>query len=232
VSRTSAARANAGTVLVLHGGQSVSTAPTSPAQLAVLRTVPLARAVRRAVGPAGVQVRRPRFTVRGWNGPCASPVADVASWLDAAAGPVVLIGHSMGARAALRAAGHPRVVAVAGLAPWLPPGEPVAQLAGRAVLLAHGGRDRVTSPAETWAFAELARAVTQVTTVSVAGGDHAMLAHARGWHRLAADFAAAAFRLAAGQPGQGHRPGRGHRPGQGPRPGGSPRTRSRGPRRS
>jgi pimeloyl-ACP methyl ester carboxylesterase len=220
VSRTSAARPPAGTVLVLHGGQSLSTAPTSPAQLAVLRMIPVARAVRRAVGPAGVEVRRPRFSVRGWNGPYASPVADVTNWLDAAAGPVVLIGHSMGARAALRAAGHPRVVAVAGLAPWLPPGEPVAQLAGRAVLLAHGDRDRVTSPAETWAFAELARAVTQVTTVSVPGGEHAMLAHARGWHRLAADFAAAAFRLAAGQPGWGRRPG------------GSPRTRSRGPRRS
>jgi predicted esterase len=92
------------------------------------------------------------------------------------------------------------VVAVAGLAPWLPPGEPVAQLAGRAVLLAHGDRDRVTDPAQTWAFADLARGVTEVTTVSVAGGDHAMLRHPRGWHRLAADFAAAAFRLAAAPP--------------------------------
>jgi pimeloyl-ACP methyl ester carboxylesterase len=164
-------------------------------QLSVLRMIPLAGAVRRAVGPAGIEVRRPRFGVRGWNGPYASPVADVNNWLDAIAGPVVLIGHSMGARAALRAAGHPRVVAVAGLAPWLPPGEPVAQLAGRAVLLAHGDRDRVTSPAETRAFAELARSVTEVAAVSVAGGEHAMLRHARGWHRLAADFAAAAFSL-------------------------------------
>jgi alpha-beta hydrolase superfamily lysophospholipase len=194
VSRTStAARPPAGTVLVLHGGQSVSTTPTSPVQLSVLRMVPVARAVRRAVGPAGIGVRRPRFGVRGWNGPYASPVGDLSNWLDAITGPVVLIGHSMGARAALRAAGHPRVVAVAGLAPWLPPGEPVAQLAGRAVLLAHGDRDTVTSPAETWAFADLARAVTEVTTVSVAGGEHAMLRHARRWHRLAADFAAAAL---------------------------------------
>jgi alpha-beta hydrolase superfamily lysophospholipase len=196
VSRTSTpARPPAGTVLVLHGGQSVSTTPTSPVQPAVLRMVPVARAVRRAVGAGGIEVRRPRFGVRGWNGPYASPVGDVNNWLDAITGPVVLIGHSMGARAALRAAGHPRVVAVAGLAPWLPPGEPVAQLAGRAVLLAHGDRDTVTSPAETWAFADLARGVTEVTTVSVAGGEHALLRHARGWHRLAADFAAAAFSL-------------------------------------
>jgi pimeloyl-ACP methyl ester carboxylesterase len=189
-----------GTVLVLHGGRSAGTMPTTAAQLSVLRMIPVARAVRRAVAPAGIEVRRPRFTVRGWNGPYASPVADVTNWLDELSGPAVLIGHSMGARAALRAAGHPRVLAVAGLAPWLVPGEPVAQLAGRAVLLAHGDRDRVTDPAQTWAFADLARGVTEVTTVSVAGGDHAMLRHPRGWHRLAADFAAAAFRLAAAPP--------------------------------
>ncbi len=81
---------------------------------------------------------------------------------------------------------------MAGLAPWLPAVEPVAQLAGRRVLLAHGDRDRVTSPAQTWAYAERARAVTDVTTVAVDGGDHAMLRRARLWHRLAADFALAA----------------------------------------
>jgi pimeloyl-ACP methyl ester carboxylesterase len=199
VSRTSAtASPPAGVVLVLHGGQSVSTDPTSPVQLSVLRMNPLAHAIRARVRPAGIEVRRPRFGVRGWNGPYASPVGDLDRWLDAIAVPVVLVGHSMGARAALRAAGHPRVVAVAGLAPWLPPGEPVAQLAGRAVLLAHGDRDTTTSPEQTWAFAELARSFTKVETVSVAGDGHAMLRHPRAWNRLAADFAAAAFSPAAG----------------------------------
>ena len=188
-----AGAAPAGVVLVLHGGRSVSTDPTSPAQLSVLRMIPLARAVAAAVRPAGIEVRRPRFGVRGWNGPYASPVGDLNRWLDAIAVPVVLVGHSMGARAALRAGGHPRVVAVAGLAPWLTPAEPFAQLAGRAVLLAHGDQDTTTSPAQTWAFAELARTVTEVTTVSIAGGEHTMIRHARAWHRLAADFAAAAF---------------------------------------
>jgi pimeloyl-ACP methyl ester carboxylesterase len=189
----------AGVVLVLHGGQDASTAPTSPVQLAVLRMIPLARAIAAAV-PGGTEVRRPRFSVRGWNGPAASPAGDLERWLDAIAVPVVLVGHSMGARAAMRAAGHPRVVAAAGLAPWLPPGEPFAQLAGRAVLLAHGDRDTTTSPAQTWAFAGLARTVTKVTTVSVPGGEHAMLRHARTWHRLAAEFAAAAFSPAPGAP--------------------------------
>jgi hypothetical protein len=90
-------------------------------------------------------------------------------------------------------AGRPAVVAVAGLAPWLTPADPVGQLAGRQVLLAHGDRDHITSAAETWAYADRARVVTEVTTVAVDGGDHAMLRRARFWHRVAADFALAAL---------------------------------------
>jgi dienelactone hydrolase len=108
---------------------------------------------------------------------------------------VVLVGHSMGARAAVRAAGHPAVSAVAGLAPWLPPDEPVVQLAGRPVLLVHGTSDGITSPAETWAFAERAREVTEVAAVEVRGGDHPMLRRARLWHAIAAEFARATLGL-------------------------------------
>lgn len=110
--------------------------------------------------------------------------------------PVVLIGHSMGARAAFRLAGHPAVTAVAGLAPWLPPEEPVDQLAGRRVLLAHGTADNITSPVETWAYAERARSVTGVATIEVRGGEHTMLRRAPLWHRMAADFS----RLSLGLP--------------------------------
>jgi pimeloyl-ACP methyl ester carboxylesterase len=188
----------AGLVLVLHGGRSRSTVPTSPVQLSVLRVAAIVPPVRRALQGTGIIVDRPRFTVRGWNGCQASPVADVTRWLDEAATrfgpiPVALIGHSMGARAAIRAAGHPLVRAVAGLAPWLPFGEPVTHLGGTLVLLAHGDRDRVTSPAETWDFAARAREITSVTTVRVHGGDHAMLRGMSRWHRLAAEFARAAL---------------------------------------
>jgi hypothetical protein len=86
---------------------------------------------------------------------------------------------------------------VAGLAPWLPPGEPAGHLAGRSVLLVHGTSDGITSPAETWAFAERARAVTEVTAVEVRGGDHPMLRRARLWHAIAAEFALAALGLPA-----------------------------------
>jgi alpha-beta hydrolase superfamily lysophospholipase len=197
---TTRAETVAGVVLVAHGGQASSTEPTNALQPAVLRMIPVAAAVRNALRGSGAVVLRPRFRLRGWNGAQASPVGDLTEALDGiAAGfgavPVVLIGHSMGARAAIRAAGHPAVSAVAGLAPWLPLDEPAAQLAGRRVLLAHGAADTITSPAETWAFVKRAREVTSVTAVEVRGGDHPMLRRARLWHAIAAEFARAAVGL-------------------------------------
>ena len=177
-------------VLVLHGGRSASREPTTAVQPAVLRMSPLAAAIRRAV--------------RGWNGPQASPAADLARLLEQARErygqvPVVLIGHSMGGRAALRMAGHPLVTAVGALAPWLPPGEPAAQLAGRRILLAHGDRDRMTSAPDTWAYAQRAAATgARVAAVTVTGGEHAMLNRAGLWHGLAAEFTRAALGLPTG----------------------------------
>jgi pimeloyl-ACP methyl ester carboxylesterase len=189
-------------VLVAHGGTSVSIRPTSAAQLAVIRMIPVAQAIRQAVRGSDVDVWRPRFTVRGWNAAHASPVADLERLLDELAGtagqvPVILVGHSMGARAALRAGGHPLVTAVAGLAPWLPPGEPVDQLAGRRILLAHATDDTVTRPADTWAYAQRAREFTRVTAVEIRGSEHAMVRRAALWHQLAAEFTRAVLDLPA-----------------------------------
>jgi hypothetical protein len=189
-------------VVVVHGGQSESTAPTSPLQPAVLRMIPVAQAIRHTLRGSGAVVFRARLLVRGWNGEQASPVPDLSRILDdmsAKFGPVplVLVGHSMGARAAIRVGGHPRVSAVAGLAPWLPPGEPVDQLTGRRVLLVHGNADGITPPCETWAYAERAREVTEVAAVEIRGGDHPMVRRARLWHEVAAEFARSALQLPA-----------------------------------
>ena len=190
-----------GAVIVAHGGTEVSTEPVSPLDPAVLRMIPLALAIRRGLRGSGTVVERPNYRVRGWNGELASPARDLTEVLDQIRArfggiPVVLIGHSMGARAAFLVAGHPSVSAVAGLAPWLPPTEPVDQLAGRRVLLAHGTADHITSPEETWAYAERARAVTRTTAIEVLGGEHTMLRRASLWHRLAVDFS----RLSLGLP--------------------------------
>jgi pimeloyl-ACP methyl ester carboxylesterase len=200
----SAAGGVRGAVIVAHGGTEVSTDPVSPLDPAVLRMIPLALAIRHGLRGSGIEVSQPRYRVRGWNGDLASPVRDLQQSIDKIVGrfgpiPVVLIGHSMGARAAFRVAGHPAVTAVAGLAPWLPTTEPVEQLAGRRVLLAHGTADRITSPPETWAYAERARSVTEVATIEVRDGEHTMLRRGALWHRLALEFS----RLALGLPGAG-----------------------------
>jgi pimeloyl-ACP methyl ester carboxylesterase len=182
-----------GVVVVAHGGRDVSTARNTAVHPAPLRMIPVASAIGQAVHGRGVVVRRPLFRLRGWNGEQAAPVRDLTKVLDdirAEYGPVpvVLVGHSLGARAALRSAGHPSVTSVAGLAPWVPPGEPVEQLAGRSVLLAQGTADLVTPPAETWAYAVRARAVTSLIEIEVRGGEHTMLRRASLWHALAAAF--------------------------------------------
>jgi pimeloyl-ACP methyl ester carboxylesterase len=193
----------AGIVVVVHGGREVSMRSVTALDPPVLRMIPVARAIRRAVGGAGIVVWRHRFAVRGWNGDQASPAGDLSRLLDQArvrysGVPVLLAGHSMGARAAFRAAGHPAVFAVAGLAPWLPPGEPVGQLTGRRVLLVHGSADTVTRPGDTWAYVTHARTVTSVTALEIRDGDHPMLRRASLWHAIAAEFARVSFGLSAG----------------------------------
>jgi pimeloyl-ACP methyl ester carboxylesterase len=180
-------------VLVLHGGRETSTAVTQAGQLAVLRMIPIGRRIA-SVGGGRLAVARLRFAVRGWNGRDQSPVADARWALDLLTTrypnlPIGLVGHSMGGRTALRVGGYPGVRSVVGLAPWLPPGEPIDQLAGRQVLLVHGTADRMTSPRGSAAFAAaLARSGTAAGLVEVTGGTHAMLRRPRLWHDLTARF--------------------------------------------
>lgn len=96
----------------------------------------------------------------------------------------MLVGHSMGGRAALRVAGDPMVLGVVTLAPWCPPGEPVAHLAGRAIYLLHDEADRITSASESWEFVRRARAVgADAIGIPMRRGGHAMLRGASGWKR-------------------------------------------------
>jgi predicted esterase len=81
------------------------------------------------------------------------------------------------------------VTTVAALAPWLPEGEPVEQLAGRDVLIAHGDRDRVTSSRLSAAYAQRARTTARsLRYLEVAGSGHALLGRGREWHRLVRRF--------------------------------------------
>lgn len=182
-----------GVALVLHGGAAESRAPVQPWGLAVLRMVPFARHLaRRSRGR--LVVARLRFAVRGWNGGDRSPLGDTVTALDRLRErhpglPVGLVGHSMGGRAAVHAAGTDGVRCVAALAPWLTAADPVEQLLGRRLLVAHGTADRVTSSEESRRYADRARAAgVQVTYTALAGGEHTMLRGAPRWHALATDF--------------------------------------------
>ncbi|MDK1476777.1 alpha/beta hydrolase [Streptomyces sp. 549] len=179
-------------VLLLHGGRADALEPPTRWNLPARRLGLLARALGRAAPVPSLVIAAARYRHRGWNGGRADPAADARAALRALAEacgplPVVLVGHSMGARAALRVADAPHIAGVVGLAPWCPPGEPVTQLAGRTVVLVHGDRDRVTDPRQTWAFAARARAAGSAACgVVVPGGDHAMVRSATDWHRITA----------------------------------------------
>lgn len=183
-------------VLVLHGGKAWSKQPSSPRHLSYRRMVPIAESVHQTVAAHGGAVWLVRNRYRGWNGPDADAATD-ARWAVAEARkahpatPIVLVGHSMGGRAALRVAGADGVVAVCALAPWVEPGDPVGQLEDRTVLIAHGNRDRWTIPERSFRFAVQARRVTRrVARFEVAGVGHAMLRRSADWTGLVRAFVA------------------------------------------
>lgn len=183
-----------GVALVLHGGRATSRGPVRASQLAVLRMRPFVTGLQRTGSGAGLAVASLRYRMRGWNGTEASPVPDVRWALDELAQrfpdvDVALVGHSMGGRAAVYAADHPRVRTVVGLAPWIEPNDPYAPLSGRQLLVAHGDHDHMTSAANSAVFTREAGTVAKSASyVTVAGERHAMLRRASLWHELATGF--------------------------------------------
>jgi dienelactone hydrolase len=176
-------------VLVLHGGQDASRRPARWHNLAVLRMVPVARAVAKA-GQGTFAVAMLRYAVRGWNGAAASPVPDARAALDQISEaypgvPIALVGHSMGGRVALALADDPRVVGDDGLKVH----------ENQKLLLIHGVGDRMTS-------AEASRRVVETlqergltaSFVGLKSADHAMLRRAGTWDHLVGGYLAGTLR--------------------------------------
>ncbi|GAA3179408.1 alpha/beta hydrolase [Blastococcus jejuensis] len=182
-----------GIAVFCHGGTATSVRPPRDSALSLVRMREFERFVRRTAGDRGIATQLIRYRVAGWNGPAADAYADVRWALERIRAehgpdvPVVLVGHSMGGRAALRAGGDPQVAAVCALAPWTPPGEPVQHLTGRTVTVLHGRADRWVPAALSADFAlRAARAGAHIARFTVAGG-HSMVRGAVRWHRFARD---------------------------------------------
>ena len=181
-------------VLVLHGGPEHGTRRCYGWMPQVVRCRMLARAVgrrwrRSRSGPVAVYLLQHAWT--GWDGDGRDALADVA-WAmrlieqrhpDV---PRALLGHSMGARTAVRAADAAGIVGVVGLAPWLPAADPVEPLVGRSLVVVQGTRDRELPAATTTVFLERATAAgVAVRCESIRGGGHGMLFRMGTWSGLA-----------------------------------------------
>ncbi len=182
-----------GIALFCHGGTATSVAPPNERALSLVRMRAVEQFVRSGSADRGISTQLLRYRVAGWNGAAADAYTDVRWAIErlraehGAAVPIVLVGHSMGGRAALRAGGDPQVAAVCGLAPWTPPGEPVGHLRGRTVAILHGRTDRWVPTKLSADFAvRAAEAGASVARFTVPGG-HSMLRGALRWHRFTRD---------------------------------------------
>jgi dienelactone hydrolase len=182
-----------GIALFCHGGTVASIEPPKERALSVVRMRGVEQAVHRGTAARGIATALLRYRVAGWNGEAADAFQDVRWALERLRTehgtdvPVVLVGHSMGGRAALRAGGEPSVTAVCALAPWTPPGEPVMHLAGQTVAILHGLGDRWVPPRLSAEFAVRARrASARVARFTIPGG-HAMVRRSTRWHRFVTD---------------------------------------------
>jgi pimeloyl-ACP methyl ester carboxylesterase len=122
-------------VVCANGGQAAQVPGTWSASIEWL--------VRR-LAPAFADLRfaEVRYRVKSWKRLDLCVEDAVAAVVAAGAERTLLLGFSMGGAVCVRAAAHPGVVGVVGLAPWLPDQLDLAPLRGRRLDVLHGALDR------------------------------------------------------------------------------------------
>lgn len=143
-------------LLLPGGGMEHSTRRRSAVAAAAVRPLArrLVRGARRGDPETSLMAHVLHYRYRGWNGPAAHPAGD-AEWAVAEVVrrygdvPVCLVGIDVGARAALRAAGHPMVTSVLALSLWLPEHHGAGHRAGHRAGHSNGfrRRDALAGPA-------------------------------------------------------------------------------------
>jgi len=171
-------------LLLFHGGVEESSLRV-PGWLLAPPLVPVLGLQRRAAA-AGIHAWVLRHSVLGWND--GEPVREAREALAAVqaarpGSPIVVAGHSMGARTAVRVAEDPAVAGVVALAPWFPSDEPVDPVAGKRLRVAYAAWDHTCPFSSMATFLDGARRVADVTTRSMGNDVHAMLRRGR-WARF------------------------------------------------
>ncbi len=186
-------------VLLLHGGTEHSTQSVDGRSASWRRMAAVQRSITPRIHEAGTSTWLLRYRERGWNG--GRGAVDDVRWAltqvrrELGELPVVLLGHSMGGRAAVHAAGHSQVVGVVGLAPWLPAGESVVALTGKHLRTAHGRADHITSARQTAAYVDRAsRVATSAESIDMGRVGHYMFRRVAAWNEVAASQSLAVLR--------------------------------------
>lgn len=181
-------------ILMLHGGKQRSLTPVDWRSTSWQRAHAMQKAITPRAHEQGVTTTLLRYRHRGWNDvDSPSPVPDARWALEEVRrthgdAPVVLLGHSMGARTAIHVADDPSVVGVVALAPWFEKHDPTQPLAAKRLAAAHGSRDRITSPKATAAFVRRAAGVAAATQLQDMGAvGHYLLRHVPQWNQFALD---------------------------------------------
>jgi pimeloyl-ACP methyl ester carboxylesterase len=181
--------------LVLPGGRARSDEVSRWWQLANIRVMLVAGALRRRLGP-DVEVRRVQYRYRGWNGPRMDAVRDAERVLDAVRHrfdpkSIVLVGHSMGGRVAAHLAGGADIGAVVALAPWWVGGDGDLIPPHTRLLVVHGTADTWTDPGASRIQTLRARERgLDAQWAGVKGAGHYMVRRWREWDRCITGFVA------------------------------------------
>lgn len=177
---------------MLHGGAVSGSEPVDRRSGPYQRSGNMRRSIAGDLLNRGWAVHLLRFGVKGWNhrdGEIPAPVRDARWALEQIrecydAPPLILVGHSMGARTAFHVADDPQVRGVVALAPWCEREDPVSGLRDKDLIALHGQRDRVTNPLYTQKYLARAAAVgarTQYLDMGPVG--HYMIRRIRQWNQ-------------------------------------------------